>query len=199
MVYSTIILAHFFWFITFYIPFGLFWLKIGISVALLATISLLADRNLGNRFRIDKKSVLAGIIFASILYFIFWAGKEISSVVFPFAKAQIHMIYDKGGSTPSWLIFLLLLSITGPGEEIYWRGFIQEKLMSRFGLRNGYVLAVALYASVHIWSFNFILIGAAAVAGIFWGAIYLYTRNLVPLIICHSLWSAFIFAVYPLN
>jgi membrane protease YdiL (CAAX protease family) len=199
MVYGTIILAHFLWFCTFYISFGLFWPKIGISVALLAGISLLTDRTLKNRFRIDKKNLLIGIISIVILYFIFWAGKEVSSIIFPFSKAQINMIYSKGESTPSWLIFLLLLSITGPGEEIYWRGFIQEKLMSRFGLRNGYVLAAALYASVHVWSFNFMLIGAAAVAGIFWGAIYLYTRNLIPLVICHALWSAFIFTVYPLN
>jgi membrane protease YdiL (CAAX protease family) len=42
------------------------------------------------------------------------------------------------------------------------------------------------------------LIGAAAVAGAFWGLLYMKLRRLDTLIICHSLWSACIFAVVPL-
>jgi len=71
--------------------------------------------------------------------------------------------------------------------------------MERFGGAGGFCITVALYAAVHIWSFNFMLIGAAAVAGAFWGAMYWRLGNLVPVIISHSLWSAFIFAVIPLS
>jgi len=42
------------------------------------------------------------------------------------------------------------------------------------------------------------LIGAAAVAGAFWGAMYWRFKNLAMVIISHSIWSAVIFAVLPL-
>ena len=89
--------------------------------------------------------------------------------------------------------------MTGPCEELYWRGYIQDSLMERFGGVGGFFMTVALYAAVHVWSFNFMLIGAAAVAGAFWGILYWRLGNLVPVILSHSVWSAFIFAVVPLS
>ena len=96
-------------------------------------------------------------------------------------------------------IALLLFFITGPCEELYWRGYLQDNLMKRFGPWQGWVLATAVYAGVHIWSFNFMLIGAAAVAGAFWGAMYWRLKNLAPVIISHSVWSMVIFAVFPMS
>ncbi len=199
LFYGSILLAHLLWFITFYLACGNFWLKIGISVLILTALSFLADRNMRERFRMDVRAVLIGLISALGLYVIFWAGREISSVIFPFAPAQIGGIYGKGAGTPPWMIFLLLMFVTGPGEEIYLRGFLQERMMVLLGNRAGWLLTSCVYATVHLWSFNFMLIGAAAVAGLFWGALYRRTRNLVPLVISHSLWSSFIFAVFPLH
>ena len=98
-----------------------------------------------------------------------------------------------------WAIALLLFFVTGPSEELYWRGYLQKNLMMRFGQWQGWLLATAIYAAVHIWSFNFMLIGAAAVAGAFWGAMYWRLKNLAPVIISHSVWSAVIFAVFPMH
>ena len=71
--------------------------------------------------------------------------------------------------------------------------------MIKYGDLQGWLLGAFFYAAVHIWSFNFMLIGAAGVAGLFWGAMYLRYRNLAPVIVSHSIWSAFIFAVAPLS
>ncbi len=98
-----------------------------------------------------------------------------------------------------WVIALLLFFITGPAEEVYWRGYLQKNLMVRFGGWQGWLLAAGIYAAVHIWSFNFMLIGAAFVAGAFWGAMYGYFKNLTPVIISHSVWSMVIFAVFPMH
>ena len=98
-----------------------------------------------------------------------------------------------------WVIALLLFFVTGPSEELYWRGYLQKNLMMRYGQWQGWLLATAIYAAVHIWSFNFMLIGAAAVAGAFWGAMYWRLKNLTPVIISHSVWSAVIFAVFPMT
>lgn len=194
---ATVIVAAVFWFATFYLAFSSFWIKITVSSACLAGIAFKLSRNHAKPGLFDFQAVTLGIISAAVLYGLFWAGRAVSTFIFPFASSQIASIYSKGEGTPAWIIFLLLLLVTGPCEEIYWRGYLQRNLSERFGGFTGWILASAVYAGVHIWSFNFMLIGAAGVAGAFWGAIYLLTGRLAPVIVSHSLWSAFVFTLAP--
>jgi hypothetical protein len=196
-LYGTAIIACGLWFVTFYMAWSIFWIKISLSATLLAVISMVIQRGFGQLLQFDKKSVVIGVVSAIVLYGIFWAGKAISTSVFPFAENQIAGVYVKGEGTPLWIIFFLLFFITGPAEEIYWRGFLQKGLMARYGDRKGWIIATGIYAGVHVWSFNFMLIGAAAVAGAFWGYIYMKTKDLSCVIVSHSFWSAFIFTVFP--
>lgn len=196
---GTVLLAALFWFVTFYLTWASFWIKISFSAATLAILSLLLQPNRKERIRIDARAVALGLASAAILYFIFWTGKAVSELILPFSGGQIGGIYDKGAGTPMWVIALLLFFVTGPSEELYWRGYLQKNLMMRYGQWQGWLLATAIYAAVHIWSFNFMLIGAAAVAGAFWGAMYWRLKNLTPVIISHSVWSAVIFAVFPMT
>ena len=196
---GTVILATLFWFVTFYLTWSSFWIKISFSAATLAILSLLLQPDRKERIRIDARAIALGLVSAAVLYFIFWTGKAVSALILPFAGGQIGGIYDKGAGTPMWAIALLLFFVTGPSEELYWRGYLQKNLMMRFGQWQGWLLATAIYAAVHIWSFNFMLIGAAAVAGAFWGAMYWRLKNLAPVIISHSVWSAVIFAVFPMH
>ena len=196
---GTVLLAALFWFVTFYLTWASFWIKISFSAATLAILSLLLQPNRKERIRIDARAVALGLASAAILYFIFWTGKAVSEVILPFSGGQIGGIYDKGAGTPMWVIALLLFCVTGPSEELYWRGYLQKNLMMRYGQWQGWLLATAIYAAVHIWSFNFMLVGAAAVAGAFWGAMYWRLKNLTPVIISHSVWSAVIFAVFPMT
>ena len=196
---GTVLLAVLFWFVTFYLTWASFWIKISFSAATLAILSFLLQPNRKERIRIDFKAIALGLVSAAILYFIFWAGKSVSAMILPFSAGQIGGIYHKGAGTPMWVIAPLLFFVTGPCEELYWRGYLQKNLMMRFGQWQGWFLATVIYAAVHIWSFNFMLIGAAAVAGAFWGAMYWRLKNLTPVIISHSVWSTVIFAVFPMH
>ena len=71
--------------------------------------------------------------------------------------------------------------------------------MKKWGNFQGFVLATLIYAGVHVFSFNPMLILAALVAGTFWGLLYLWKRDLLAQIISHSFWSAVIFAVAPIQ
>ncbi|MFW6052464.1 MAG: CPBP family intramembrane glutamic endopeptidase [Desulfosalsimonas sp.] len=196
-VAATVVLAAVLWFFTFFIDWGIFWFKISASSLVLAILSFILQPSRLLFLRINLKNLLIGLLSAAILYFIFWIGKTVSTAVLPFAGDQIGAIYGKGENTPSWIIMLLLFFITGPCEEIYWRGYLQRQLMVRFGGAPGWLLAAALYAGVHICSGNFMLTAAAAVAGAFWGAMYWWLKDLSPVIISHAVWSTFIFAVMP--
>ncbi len=196
---GTVILATAFWFVTFYLTWSIFWIKISISAATLAILSLVLQPDGRERIKIDARAVALGLVSAAVLYGIFWTGKLVSEAILPFSSGQISGIYEKGTGTSMWAIALLLFFVTGPSEELYWRGYLQKNLMMRFGQWQGWLLATTIYAAVHIWSLNFMLIGAAAVAGAFWGAMYWRFKNLTPVIISHSVWSAVIFAVFPMT
>jgi len=94
---------------------------------------------------------------------------------------------------------LLLFFVTGPGEEIFWRGFLQGRLEKKLGLIPGAAAATLVYGGVHVFSGNVMLILAALVAGAFWGAMYAWKHDLMALIVSHAFWSAFIFAVIPIR
>ena len=196
---GTVVLASVLWFVTFYLSWSIFWIKISFSAATLAILSFWLQPKLKEHLKFSGRAVLTGFLSAAVLYFIFWTGKALSAFVLPFAGQQIGGIYEKGAGTSMWVIALLLFFITGPAEEFYWRGCLQKNLMIRLGAWQGWLLATVIYAAVHIWSFNFMLIGAAFVAGAFWGAMYWYFENLTPVIISHSVWSMVIFAVFPMH
>ncbi|MDX1708913.1 MAG: type II CAAX endopeptidase family protein [Desulfobacterales bacterium] len=194
----TVVLACGLWFVTFYLSWLTFWIKIAFSAAILAVISLWLQPSRIDQFHFDKSAIFIGLVSAGLLYFIFFVGKLMSSALLPFAQGQIGAIYGKGAGTSPVIIMILLFFVTGPCEEIYWRGYLQRNLTARYGNWLGWALATIIYAGVHIWSFNFMLIGAAAVAGAFWGAMYWRLRKLAPIIISHSVWSTVIFAVFPM-
>jgi hypothetical protein len=195
----TVVLACVLWFVTFYLSWASFWIKISVSAATLAILSLWIQPHRKDQFRFKQTAILQGLVSAGLLYAIFWIGKTIAGTLMPFAATQINGIYQKGLGTHTGIIAALLFFITGPCEEIYWRGFLQKNLAARFGSWQGWLLATVIYAAVHIWSFNLMLIGAAAVAGAFWGAMFWRYNNLMPVIISHSVWSTVIFAVFPMG
>jgi len=196
LIAGAILGAFCWWAFTFGLAWGNFWVKSGLSVIVICLYSLRWQKP-SIHFRLY--SVVIGAISAAVLYGIFYLGNAWAPYFVPGASSQVGGIYELGTGTSRFLIFLLLCFITGPGEEIFWRGFLQENLMKRFGNAGGFALGTLVYAGVHIFSMNFVLIMAALVAGAFWGALYLWKRDLGMVIVSHSLWSAFIFAVFPIH
>ena len=101
---------------------------------------------------------------------------------------------------PTWLIAVLLLCLIGPAEELFWRGYVQRTMSRILGGKNpedkAFIITAVIYALVHIWSFNFMLIMAALVAGLVWGLIYRLRPQALPaLIVSHALWDALVFVI----
>jgi len=196
LISKAVLLAGLCWAFTFALPWGNFWLKIGVSVILVCLYSLRWERpSLNPR----PTSVAAGILAAAVLYGIFFVGNAIAPYIVPGAQGQVGGIYALSSGTERVLIFLLLCFVTGPGEEIFWRGFLQGRLMDRWGPGRGFVLTTLIYGAVHVFSLNLMLIMAALVAGAFWGGLYLWRRDLTLVVVSHSLWSACIFAIAPIR
>ncbi|MCS6937452.1 MAG: CPBP family intramembrane metalloprotease [Candidatus Bipolaricaulota bacterium] len=198
-IVMAIVAAFALWYFAFQTEVWNFWLRLSLAVALLAGFALWQMPERASLFRFEAKDLLWGVLSALVLYMLFWLGKSVATALLPFASEQISSVYANKAQAELWLIGLLLVVVLGPGEEIFWRALVQRRLCERLGDLAGWLVATAVYALVHVWTLNLMLVGAAAVAGLVWGGIYLYRKNLVTVIVSHALWDLAIFVIWPLG
>lgn len=200
-LWATIAVAAALWFLMFSIwtkHLFNFWIGISISALILAVLAIVLKRDILKQFQWTWKAIGLGLFSAIVLWVVFYFGEFFSSLLFGFTREQVDSIYAMKDGQNKLLIALDLLFIMGPAEEIFWRGFVQQNFIDKYGEWKGLALATLIYALVHIWSFNFILVMAALVCGIFWGLMYRYNKNLVPLVISHAVWDVMVFIVFPI-
>ncbi len=199
-----ILIAACLWFTMFSpwtLPYLNFWLSMSFSASVLIGMSFILKKNWKNDFCFNFMNILMGVVSACLLWGIFYIGDYLSSILFDFAKPQVASIYGLRDGTESVLIALALFFLIGPAEVIFWQGFVQSKMMQRYGDWAGFIFTTIIYSLVHIFSFNFMLIMAALVCGTFWGLIYMLLpkpRNLVLLLISHALWDVMVFILFPI-
>ena len=199
-VFWTLPLAFLLWCFTFSLPFGNFWLKLSFSASLLAVVGLRWSRYEGSTlFSFKIRHLWVGFISAFLLYGIFWLGKEVSTILLPFASREISHVYFNKAQLNVTAIGLLLFFVMGPAEEIYWHGFVQRSISKKWGATRAILFTSAIYALVHIVALNLMLFIAAALCGLFWGWLYQREQSLIPVILSHSLWDLSIFVLFPLT
>lgn len=200
-VIFAIIVAAAFWFVMFspwtkeYVNF---WTTMGIAGVTLILMSAFFGKGLKKHFFFTIKDLLIGISSAAVLYGVFYLGDIFSKLLFDFAQDQVSKIYLMKAGENEWYLGLLLIFLIGPAEEIFWRGYVQRMLEPKYGGWTALIATALVYALVHIWSFNFMLIMSALVCGTFWGLLYKYNKNLVTLIISHALWDVSVFVLFPI-
>ncbi|NOY77155.1 MAG: CPBP family intramembrane metalloprotease [Calditrichaeota bacterium] len=193
-----LVLATGFWFELFRWRAANFWWSMAVFTALLSIYSVWRKPRLFFPKPSVKQTLLIGLVSASLLYAFFWAGNWATSFL-PFQAQQIQAVYQNKQEASFGIILLLMVLFIGPGEEIFWRGFVQSTLEDWAGNTWGWLLASALYAAIHILTGNVMLIGAAATAGLFWGWLYLRYKNLYANILSHVLWDVAIFLIWPIH
>lgn len=202
-VWIAVAIACLLWFIMFSpwtAPRVNFWYTMAGAGLFLSGIATIFGREWLNEINFNFRSLFWGVVIAAVLWFVFFLGNKISSLLFGFAGGQVDSIYAMKGGVSPYVIGALLLLIIGPAEEIFWRGFVQRKLSEKWGANIGFAVALLCYTLIHIWSFNFMLIMAALVAGFCWGLIYrLFPRSLTALIISHALWDFCAFILIPMH
>jgi len=192
-----------FWFVMFspWITFPInFWLLMFIATGLLGGLGLALQRKQFTELYFFKpRFVVIGIVAAAALYAIFFVGEVLSTRFFDFAKPEIIKVYDTRDLASPVVIGALLMFWIGPAEEIFWRGLVQQRLVENCGAVIGYLTASFLYAAIHIFALNFMLLMASLICGLFWGALFLKYKSVWPGIISHALWDVAIFVVFPIR
>lgn len=203
-----IILATFFWFVMFSVSFeftklihyNYFWYAMSFSTITLTVYSLINQKSkIKELFAFKWKYVLIGVIHAILLYLLSRFGMWFLVYIFDWAAPQIEAIYQTRNQANPYFIGALLFFLIAPAEEIFWRGFVQQRFLEKFGLKQGTAIAIFLYTFVHIWAFNPLLLLAALVLGVHWSIMYSKFGSLTPGIISHAVWDCLIFVVLPVK
>lgn len=181
-----------------------FWWGMSVSVAVLVILSCVTDKSQRSALLQDWKEGLAkkiglGFLSALALYGVFWAGNAVSRAVLPAAAKDIEAVYAFRQDAAIIRIGLLIVFVIGPGEELFWRGFLQRRWQKRLGQTLGWLLAAGFYAVVHVGSGNSMLVLSALVCGLYWGALYTRFRSAILVAVSHTLWDLLIFTIFPLG
>lgn len=151
----------------------------------------------------DKCSFLTyslyGIISGIFLFALFWLGNFLIDFFHLPVRGEISKLYRNFSPSQIWHYVVLFLFII-PGEELFWRGFVQNRLTAtKLNIKYSVIIAAILYASVQLYSGYFIHFFAALIAGLFWGFLYAWKRNMQTIIISHFIFDLFLFVLFPLR
>lgn len=167
-----------------------FWERMTETGLTLGVIALGGD----GRPRIRPRDLPFGLAIAAGLFAIFQAGDRFARANMPRGDEEIRDIYALRSQAPKEEIALRLATVIGPAEELFWRGWLQRRLG---GGVLGWLGAAAAYGGAHVVTRNTTLIGAASVAGLYWGALSALRVPMGALIVSHALWDIWIFLVSP--
>ena len=112
-------------------------------------------------------------------------------------ERDIAQILKKLGPEMTWHYLVLFVFII-PGEELFWRGFVQKKLMLYFKPAITICLSAILYALPMLYAANTALLLAGLAGGLIWGALFQWKRSLSLVIISHLVFDILMIGVFPL-
>ncbi|MFO7819655.1 MAG: type II CAAX endopeptidase family protein [Halanaerobacter sp.] len=183
------------WYFIFNTTIFNFWFRLAVAII---TLNLVAISYQDYNLTLNDADIMWGLLSALLLYFIFMIGRELSGVLFSRSQEQIMSVYSLK-EEDSLITISLILFLAGLGEELFWRGFLQQNLSHIYNDGWGYIITSLIYGGVHLWTGNLILFFAALTAGLFWGYLFLKYNSLSLVIISHIVWDLLIFIVFPLN
>ena len=165
-----------------------FWERMTLTGFVLGTMALANESDL-RRMRWRKRDLAYGLGSAGVLYGIFQVGDKFARSVMPRGSKEIKDIYALRTIAPPKEIAARLATVIGPAEELFWRGFVQR--------RAGGLAAAAAYGGAHLVTGNTTLVGAASIAGIYWGLLRALGMSMPALITSHIAWDIWIFLLAP--
>ncbi|MFH0876709.1 MAG: type II CAAX endopeptidase family protein [Candidatus Omnitrophota bacterium] len=196
------------------------------SIPLLWQIGFLGKplTSLGLRGKLVKSSMTAGLLTGCLLGFLggyllkvlgitgyvysavdqLKLSAGIYEIAFPLQKELGYRLLTASNSPVGLLIYLLFcIFLIGLGEEIFWRGFLQQKFASRMSVRSAIWLTALLFALTHFYIFAILPINLGlcfliliGLAGVVWGYLFRNFNNLWVSVFSHGMTAFIIWKYY---
>lgn len=141
--------------------------------------------------------LIYGIGYGTITYGFVKLGYILLPYIDSTAEKDISKFLETYGPTNIWH-YLMLIFIIVIGEEIFWRGYVQQQL-KRFTSPMYAVFITALLFSISLAISGFLPGALAAiVAGLIWGALYEWKKSLPLIIVAHLTFVLLLFLILPI-
>lgn len=126
------------------------------------------------------------------------------NIVFPLQKEVSYGLLTMSNSFAGLCVYLIFsIFIIGLGEELFWRGFIQQKLSGYISVNIAIWITAILFSLIHFYLFAILPIKAGiifllliAIAGIVWGYLLKYFGNIWSSVISHGVTAFIIWKYY---
>lgn len=166
-----------------------FTLLVGIAIALI--FGKLEDQLPTWRY------LIYGIGYGTITYGLVKLGYVLLPYIDSSADKDIAKFLATYGPTNIWH-YLMLIFIIVIGEEIFWRGYVQQQL-KRFTSPLYAVFITALLFSISLAVSGFLPGALAAIiAGLIWGGLYEWKKSLPLIIVAHLTFVLLLFLILPI-
>lgn len=192
-----LISAHILIYITYHNTAAVFWYLYTASILFCVSIAITSKKNKDIRFSL-KESLLYGLLSGVLIYAIFALGNTIIQWVdLSSLSKDVAHLYKRYSPSLIWHFIVLFLVII-PGEEIFWRGFVQKRISEHFQAKTTIIISTILYTLPMIYSHNSALILAGITAGFIWAALYQWKKSLSLVIISHLIFDFLLLVILPL-
>jgi membrane protease YdiL (CAAX protease family) len=175
------------------------WLSIGGAAVVLGTAVLALDRTASSAtLRPSPLLLMIGAVVGGLMTgatYLLYPGLV---TIAPSIARDTAFLYA-AFRAPSLAVASLALAPVILGEELVWRGVVQNALVRRLGPSLGVSLAAVAYALAHAPLGSPVLVLAALLCGLCWGALRVASGSLVPTLVAHLLWDALVLLWLPLD
>lgn len=172
-----------------------FWYMYGAAMLFLLSFGIF-NVNLSKQSSV-LKGLIPAIFSAVVLYIVFYIGAFILKFM-PFGlNGAVHSAFNKF-STDNWIIWILMIVAIVPGEEIFWRGFVLQRLLDSYATWFAVLVSTLLITLFMCFSGNPALVIGIFVASLFWNLLYVWRPSLIMLYLSHLLFVFILLAALPI-
>lgn len=143
------------------------------------------------------KYLLFGVGYGTITYGIIRLGYIILTNVDSHFAKTVSKFLSTYGPDNIWH-YLLLIFIVVVGEELFWRGFIQQQLKKFVSKGFAVLITSVLFALCIAISGFFYGALAALIVGLIFGALYEWKKSIPLIVVAHEVFILLLFLILPL-
>jgi uncharacterized protein len=175
---------------------AVFWYMYTFALLVLISLSLISSKVYDELA--TWKSMIYGLGYGTIIYAIIAGGFQVLKWLPVNIEGSVASFLSAFAPTSIWH-YLLLMFIIVPGEEIFWRGYVQQKLKQYLPTVYAVLISALLFGLA--LGFGSFVPGVLAgiVTGIILGFLYEWKRSMPLLIIAHLVMIVLLFLVLPLS
>ena len=173
------------------------WVAMGLTFTMLAFLSLASGR-VGWATRVDLAVAIAvGLGLGATLYASTAAFFRVTRRWDSLHRQTRSLYQHRQGISLARTLGMGSLLVS-PGEELFWRGLVQDLAVASAGTLRGAVVAWGVYVAANVASGSLPVVVGAAVGGAAWGALAWWSGGVAASIACHVVWTALMIARPPI-